>query len=107
MIEYASFYCGGDTLSTRRDLWNKIIPVGKTISCIASEVFYDKNRKHKIYKPSFVELNHFPTYNEIKRDYENLMVEENGINFIEVETINGHALKSEGDIDSSKKKVNS
>ena len=32
------------------------------------------------------------------------MVEENGINFIEVETINGHALKSEGDIDSSKKK---
>jgi hypothetical protein len=104
MIDYASFYCGGDTLSTRRDLWNKIIPVGKTISCIASEVFYDKNRKHKIYQPSVVELDHFPTYEEIKRDYKDQMVEENGINFIEVETINGHALKSKEDIDSAKKK---
>jgi hypothetical protein len=34
------------------------------------------------------------------------MVEENGINFIEVETIHGHALESEGDIDFSKKKGN-
>ena len=48
MIDYASFYCGGDSLSTRRKQWNKIIPVGNTISCIASEVFYDKNKKHKI-----------------------------------------------------------
>jgi len=104
MIDYVSFYCGGDSFGTRRDLWNKIIPVGKTISCIASEIFYDKTRKHKIYKQTTVKLDHFPTYEEIKRDYENQMVEENGINFIEVETIHGHALKSKEDIDSSKKK---
>ena len=106
MIDYVSFYCGGDSLRTRRKLWNKIVPVGNTISCIASEVFYDINKKHKIYKQNVVNLDHFPTYDEIKRDYEDQMVEENGINFIEVETIHGHALESEGDIDSSKQKGN-
>jgi hypothetical protein len=106
MIDYVSFYCGGNSLSTRRKLWNKIIPVGDTISCIASEVYYDINKKNKIYKPSVVELDHFPTYDEIEKDYKEQMVEENGINFIEVETIHGHALESEGDIDFSKKKGN-
>jgi hypothetical protein len=104
MIDYVSFYCGGNSLRTRRKLWNKIIPVGDTISCIASEVYYDINKKNKIYKPSVVELDHFPTYDEIEKDYKEQMVEENGINFIEVETIHGHALESEGDIDFSKKK---
>ena len=104
MIDYVSFYCGGDSLSTRRKLWNKIVPVGNTISCIASEVFYDKDKKHKKYKQNVVELDHFPTYDEIKNNYEKQMVEENGINFIEVETIHGHALESEGDIDASKRK---
>jgi hypothetical protein len=106
MIDYVSFYCGGDSFFTRRDQWSKIIPVGDTLSCIASEVFYDKAKKHKIYKQTTVILDHFPTYEEIKRDYKDQMVEKNGINFIEVETIHGHALKSEGDIDSSKKKGN-
>ncbi len=99
MIDYVSFYCGGDSLRTRRDFWNKIIPVGDTISCIASEVYYDINKKHKIYKQTTVVLDHFPTYDEIKKDYEDQMVEENGINFIEVETIKGHALKSKEGID--------
>jgi len=103
MIDYVSFYCGGDSYSNRRDLWNKVIPVGNAISCIASEIFYDKDKKQKIYNPNFKELDHFPTYEEIRNNYEDQMVEKNGINFIEVETINGHALKSEEDIDSSRK----
>ena len=104
MIDYASFYCGGNSFSTRRDLWNKIIPVGNTISCIASEVFYDKDKKHKIYQPNVVELDHFPTYEEIKSQYKEHMVEKNGINFIEIETMFGHALRSEENIDETKKK---
>jgi len=104
MIDYVSFYCGGNSLSNRRDLWGKIIPVGEAISCIASEVFYDKDMKNKIYKANVVELDHFPTYEEIKNNYEDLMVEKNGINFIEVETMHGHAYKSEEDIDAERKK---
>ena len=99
MIDYASFYCGGDSLSNRRDLWNKIIPVGESISCIASEVFYDNDKKHKIFEANVIELNHFPTYDEIKRNYGNQMVEKNGINFIEVETIYGHSFKSKEGVD--------
>ena len=104
MIDYASFYCGGNSLSNRRDLWGKIIPVGEAISCIASEVFYDTEKKNKIYKANVVKLNHFPTYEEIKKNYENLMVEKNGINFIEVETIHGHSFNSEEGIDVARKK---
>ena len=104
MIDYASFYCGGNSLSNRRDLWGKIIPVGEAISCIASEVFYDKDKKNKIYNLDWVELNHFPTYEEIKNNYEDQMVEKNGINFIEVETIHGHSFNSEEGIDVARKK---
>ena len=104
MIDYVSFFCGGDSYANRKDLWNKIIPVGNTISCIASEVFYDKDKMCKIYRPNVVILNHFPTYEEIERNYEEYMVEKNGINFIEVESIYGQALESEEEIDSVKKK---
>ena len=86
MIDYVSFFCGGDSFANRRALWNKIIPVGNTISCIASEVFYDRDRKCKIFEQKVVCFDHFPTYDEIKKDYESLMVEKNGINFIQVET---------------------
>ena len=103
MIDYVSFFGKGISPSTRKDPWDKIIPVGEAISCIASEVFYDKDKKRKIYEPDVVELDHFPTYEEIKRKYKNQMVEENGINFIEVDTVDGCALESEEDIDSSKK----
>ena len=104
MIDYVSFYCGGNSLSNRRDLWGKIIPVGEAISCIASEVFYDKDMKNKIYKANVVELDHFPTYEEIKNNYKDLMVEKNGINFIEVDTMYGHTFNSEEGIDVERKK---
>ena len=104
MIDYASFYSGGDSLANRRDLWNRIIPVGENFSCIASEVFYDKDEKLKIYHQNVVELDHFPTYEEIKEKYKDLMVEKNGINFIEVETIHGHALSSGENVDKAKKR---
>ena len=48
-----------------------------------------------------VKLNHFPTYEEIKNNYKNQMVEKNGINFIEVD---GHSFNSEEGIDVARKK---
>ena len=105
MIDYVSFYCGGDSYGTRRDLWNKVIPVGNTISCIATEVFYSKDKKNKIYDfIGPVTLDHFPTYKELQDKYEDKMVKENEINCIEVETIKGHALKSKEGIDIAKQK---
>jgi len=82
VMDCVSFYCGGDSYSSRRDLWNKIIPVGEAISCIASEIFYDKDKRHKIYYPNFIELDHFPSYEEIRSNYKDQMVEKNGINFL-------------------------
>ena len=105
MIDYVSFYCGGNSYSSRRDLWNKIIPVGNSISCIASEVFYDKDKKKKINQQHTIIFDDFPTYEEMKsnREHKKQMVEKNGINFIEVETIHGHTFKTEKDIDSLRK----
>ena len=104
MIDYASFYCGGDSLSNRRDLWNKIIPVGEAISCNASEVFYDKNKIYNIYNANVIELDHFPTYEEINHNYKDQMVNIEEINLIEVETIHGHTFNSKEDIDLTRKK---
>ena len=75
MIDYVSFYCGGDSYLSRRDLWNKIIPVGNTISCIASEVFYDKDKKTNKRKLNPIYFDDFPTYEEMKRKYKDQMVE--------------------------------
>ena len=105
MIDYVSFYCGGDSYSNRRDLWNTIIPVGEAISCVASEIFYDKDKKHKIYQQNTIIFDDFPTYEEMKnnKEFKKQMVEKNGINFIEVETINGHSFKSKEGIDIARK----
>ena len=106
MIDYVSFYCGEGSSSDNRLLWNKIIPVGKDISCIASEVFYDKDKIHKIYEQNVIRFDHFPTYEEMNNNpkYKKQMVEKNGINFIEVDTEYGHAIKSEKGIDDERKK---
>ena len=41
MIDYISFYSKG-----KRENWKKILPVGETISCIGTEVYYDKDKKN-------------------------------------------------------------
>ena len=86
MIDYIAFYCGGTGLSNRRDNFGSIVPVYSTFSFIASEVFYDKNKFKQIKDMSLnvPELDHFPSYNEIKRKYSDKMVEPNGIHFTKV-----------------------
>ena len=93
MLDYVSFYAGGTSLDDRRELFGKIISVGQTISCIATEVYYDKEKKTNIYDDHLaiegVELNHFPTYDEIKDKYSDKMVEKNGVHFVRVNADNG------------------
>ena len=105
MLDYVSFYCGGSTYEERRDYFGKILPVGKTFSCVGTEVYYDKDKKKNIYDFSLHinELDHFPTYEEIRKNYKDKMVEENGLHFARVEAEGGQVY-DQSSIDSEKKK---
>ena len=87
IIDYVAFYTGGTKLEDRRDNFGIIIPVESTFSFIASEVFYDKKKFKQIKDDSLYvpELNHFPSYDELKYKYRDKMVEPNGIHFIRVD----------------------
>ena len=98
MIDYTSFYCG-EVKEGHRTNWNKIIPVGETISCVAAEVFYSRGKKKYIYngKLKVSTLDHFPKYEELKSKYKDKMVQPNGVHFIRVEPKGGQTIKSEND----------
>ena len=69
MIDYIEFYCGGETYEDRRDNFGKTLSIGETFSFVASEVYYDRNKKKNIYDFNYYidELDHFPNYEEIKK----------------------------------------
>ena len=94
-LDYATFYSGGDNLGNRRYNFNKVFPPNSTFTFIASEIFYDKNLfKHIRDKSYYVkELDHFPTYGEIKKKYKDKMVKKNGIHFITVRSDHGQVLE--------------
>jgi hypothetical protein len=106
MLDYISFYCGGETYEQRRNNWGKVIPAGGTLSCVAAEIFYNKDLKKDIYDNRYKmgELDHFPTYDELKKKYPEKMVVKNGIHFARVEPSGGQIIKSEETINSEKKK---
>ena len=87
IIDYIAFYCGGTDLENRRDNFGKIIPINSTFSFIGCEVFYDKKKFKQIKDDSLYvdELDHFPSYEELKENYSDKMVEPNGIHFIRVD----------------------
>ena len=96
MLDYIAFYCGGKTYEDRR-YFGKTLPVGKTFSCIASEIYYDKGLKKDIYNYDYyvADLNDFPSYEELKKNYSDKMVPKNGIHFIRVEPQNGQVIQKE------------
>jgi hypothetical protein len=100
MLDYISFYSGGETYEDRRKNFGKTIPVGSTFSCVATEVFYDKEKKEEVYDFRYhvKELDHFPTYKELKEKYPDKMVQKNGINFARVEPQHGQVYKNEENI---------
>ena len=101
MLDYVSFYCGRKSENGNREYWNKVLQAGETISCIGAEVFYDKDKKKYIYDDSYwvSDLNYFPTYEEIKTNYKDKMVEKNGVHFIRVETTQGQPIKKGKNLD--------
>ena len=96
ILDYISFYCGGDNYKNRRKNFNKILSPNSTFSLIAAEIFYDKEllrhiRDASLYVP---ELKDFPTYEEIKQKYPDKMVPRNGINFITVKSDHGQVIEN-------------
>ena len=104
LIDYVSFYSGGNGLENRRENFGKIIPTNSTFSFIGSEIFYDKKKFKQINDDSFYidELDEFPSYEEIKQNYPDKMIEPNGIHFIRVDN-EGEPL-SEGEFIKERKK---
>ena len=87
IIDYIPFYCGGTELKNRRNNFGKNIPVNSTFSLIASEVFYDINKFKQINNLilGVLELNYWPTYEDLKENYPDKMIKPNGIHFIRVD----------------------
>ena len=102
-LDYASYYTGGTNLYNRRDNFNKVNSVGDSICCIATIVYYDRERKKNIYDDKlFVNLNYFPTYKQIKEKYGDKMVEKYGVHYVRVEANTG-SVKGQIKIDKDKK----
>ena len=95
MLDYIGFYAGGTDYDTRRDNWCKIIPIQKTFSCVAAEIYYDEKKLKNIYDFSLrvPNLDHFPTYEEIESKYKKKMVVKNGIHLAKVEPSRGQVVE--------------
>ena len=104
-LDYASYYAGGTNLYDRRKNFNIINSVGDTICCIASIIYYDLEKKKNIYNDDLYveELDHFPTYEEIKDNYEDKMVEKYGVHYVRVEADSG-SVKGKFEINQDKEK---
>ena len=79
MLDYIPFYCGGNDYNTRRKNFGKTLSVGETFFCVGTEVYYCKDYKINIYDFSYFikKLEDHPTFDEIKENYEDKMVEKN------------------------------
>ena len=97
MLDYVSFFSKMENFTSRRANFNNIITINEMFTCVSSEVFYSRNKKKDIFDFSLYtpQLDHFPTYEEIKRDYPDKMVEKNGVHFVRVEPSTGQVGKNE------------
>ena len=97
MLDYISFYAGGSNYLTRRQSFGKILSAGETFTCIGSEIYYDEYKFRPIYNFDLWvnELDHFPTYEELKEKYPDKMVIKNGIHFAKVEPYQGQVIKKD------------
>ena len=96
LLDYTSFYSGGDNYYNRRNNFNLILPPDSTFTLLASEVYYDQTLFKHIRDSSYFveELNDFPSYEEIQTKYPDKMVPKNGIHFITVTAEQGKYLEN-------------
>ena len=107
MLDYISFYARNETFTSLKKNFGKVIPLGITFSLVGTIVFYNKEKKKDIYDYRYyhLELDHFPTYEEILSNYPDKMVEKNGIHFSKVNPYGGHVYnREELELDSSQRK---
>ena len=104
MLDYVSFYAGGKNFDDRRENFGSILPVNETFSCVSAEVYYSQAKKKDVFDFSLwvKTLDHFPTYEELKRDYSDKMVEKGGVHFARVEPNQGRIRKKEEIIEDKK-----
>ena len=104
MLDYVSFYVGGKNFDDRRENFGRILPVNETFSCVSAEVYYSQAKKKDVFDFSLwvKTLDHFPTYEELKRDYPDKMVEKGGVHFARVEPNQGRIRKKEEIIEDKK-----
>ena len=97
MLDYVSFYSGGTDFNSRRLYFGKILPINITFTCVAAEVFYSKHKLKEIFDFSYgvKELDHFPTYEEIVKDYSEKKVQPNGVHFARIEPNKGQVRDKE------------
>ena len=65
----------------------KIIPINKYFSLMVSQIFYDENKFKEIKNTDDLDKNEFdhnPSYNELKLNYKDKIVKQNGIHHIKV-----------------------
>ena len=105
MLDYVSFYAGGKDYNSRRENFGSVLPVNNIFSCVSAEIYYSQSKKRDVYDFSLwvKTLDHFPTYEEIKRDYPDKMVEKDGIHFARVEPYQGRVRERTQIIEDSKK----
>ena len=105
MLDYVSFYAGGKDYNSRRENFGSVLPVNSIFSCVSAEIYYSQSKKRDVYDFSLwvKTLDHFPTYEEIKRDYSDKMVEKDGIHFAKVEPYQGRVRKREEIVQDAKK----
>ena len=106
MLDYISFYSGGNNYKNRRKNFGKTLPLNETFSCVGSAIFYDNDKKKEIYDTKYhiKELDHFPDYDEIVKNYKKKMVEKNGVHFVRVEPERGQVIKGKTLVDKAIKK---
>ena len=104
MIDYISFYSEYSPNGERTN-WGKILPPGRTISCVGAIIYYDRSKTKIVYDNKYYvpPLNEFPTYDFLLKNYKEKMVEKNGIHIAVVEPKEGHVLKSEKEIQKARK----
>ena len=103
MLDYVAFYCG-EIKDNERSFFGRTLPVNTKFSCVGAEVYYAKDKIKYIFDYSYLvdELNHFPTYEELKTNYRDKMIPQYGVHIATVEPDQGHVRKKEEIISAQK-----
>ena len=91
LLDYIALFCGFKDYYSRRSNFGRVPSVDQIFSCISAEVYYNDNKKKEInYFSLYCEqMDHFPTYEEIKKNYPDKMVQKDGVNYAIVDPIQG------------------